>query len=381
MLCPASLRKQWALELQEKFNLPVQILDSKSYREAQRQARVPLAEKAVLIMSLNYAHSLREELKAIAWDLVVVDEAHELRNAYRPSNKLGQGIRWATEDCRKLLLTATPLQNSLVELYGLSTLVDEHLFGDVNAFRSQYTGAGANLNDLRQRLSSFCKRTLRNQVTEYVRYTERRTITRPFKPTDEEHALYEAVSAFLQREDSYALPQRHLTALILRKLLASSSQAIAATLDTLKARLETLRDEQVSNDPEFAEQLIAAEDLEAELLDEILAENGEPPGDATAPASIDRKKLREEIEILQLLADRARSIGTDTKTQTLLTAFDIGFRQMTMSGAHRKALIFTESRRTQDYLKIFLEEHGYKGQVVLFNGSNSGAEPTAIYEQ
>ena len=104
-------------------------------------------------------------------------------NAYRPSNKVGQGIRWATEGCRKLLLTATPLQNSLLELYGLSTLIDEHLFGDLNSFRAQYIGTASSLDALRQRLATFCKRTLRNQVTEYIRYTERRPITRPFRPT------------------------------------------------------------------------------------------------------------------------------------------------------------------------------------------------------
>ena len=280
VICPASIRKQWALELEEKFNLPTRVLDAKAYREAQRSGRAPLNEKAVLIMSLNYANALREELKAIAWDLVVIDEAHKLRNAYRPSNKVGQGIRWATEDCRKLLLTATPLQNSLLELYGLSTLIDEHLFGDLNSFRSQYASAGSSISDLRQRLSGFCKRTLRNQVTEYIRYTERRPITRPFTPSDDEHALYEAVSGFLQREDSYALPQRqrHLTALILRKLLASSSQAIAATLDTLRTRLETLRDEKVQDDPEFTEGLIEAEEIEDDLLDEILAEPDEAEG-------------------------------------------------------------------------------------------------------
>ncbi|MGA7626763.1 MAG: SNF2-related protein [Candidatus Acidiferrales bacterium] len=199
---------------------------------ADQRARPPLSEKAVLIMSFNYANALRDELKAIAWDLVVVDEAHKLRNAYRPSNKVGQGIRWATEDCRKLLLTATPLQTSLLELFGLSTLIDDHWFGDLNASRAQYVSAVSSITDLRQRLPEFCKRTLRNQVTEFIRYTERRAITRPFKPSDNEHALYEAVSEFLQRSDSYALPQRqrHLTALILRKLLASSSLAIAATL-------------------------------------------------------------------------------------------------------------------------------------------------------
>lgn len=382
VLCPASIRKQWALELEEKFNLPALVLDARASREALRSGRAPLAERTVIVMSFNYASSLREELKAVAWDLVVIDEAHKLRNAYRQSNKVGQAIRWATQDSRKLLLTATPLQNSLLELYGLSTVIDEHLFGDVDSFRSQYASAGSNLDALRQRLAGFCKRTLRNQVTEYIRYTERRPITRPFKPTDDEHALYEAVSAFLQHEDSYALPQRqrHLTALILRKLLASSSQAIAATLDTLRARLESLRDERAQDDPEFTAALVEGEEIEDDLLDEILAESDETEA-VPPPRAIDRQKLREEIDILQRLGSWARSIGIDTKTRTLLKALDIGFEQLTTTGAARKALIFTESRRTQEYLKTFLEDHGYLGQVVLFNGTNGGPEATRIYER
>lgn len=382
VICPASLRKQWAMELEEKFNLPTQVLDAKAYRQAKRLGNSPLGEKAVLIMSFNYANALREELKTIAWDLVVIDEAHRLRNAYRPSNKVGQGIRWATEDCRKLLLTATPLQNTLLELYGLSTLIDEQLFGDLNSFRSQYTGAGSSIGDLRQRLSEFCKRTLRNQVTEYIRYTERRPITRPFSPSDDEHALYESVSEFLQRDDSYALPQRqrHLTALILRKLLASSSLAIAGTLDTLRTRLENLRDEKVLDDEEFTASIIEAEEIEDDLLDEILGETDDE-AEVESPRTIDRQKLAEEIEILQRLGDWARRIGIDTKTKTLLTALDIGFEQMTANGAERKALIFTESRRTQEYLKTFLDTNGYAGQVVLFNGTNGGPETTAIYER
>ena len=383
VICPASIRKQWALELEEKFNLPVRVLDAKVYREARRSGQTPLGANAVIVMSHHYANRLREELKTVAWDIVVIDEAHKLRNAYRPSNKVGQGIRWATEDCRKLLLTATPLQNSLLELYGLSTLIDERLFGDVSSFRSQYAGAGSKLQALRQRLAVFCKRTLRNEVMEYIRYTERRPITRPFKPTDEEHALYAAVSGFLQREDSYALPQRqrHLTALILRKLLASSSQAIAATLDTLRARLETLRDEQASSYPEFTEQLIEEEEIEDDLIDEILGESEDADQPEAPRVTIDRRKLREEVDILRRLAAWARAIGIDTKTQALLKALEIGFEQMAATGAARKALIFTESRRTQEYLKAFLESHGYQGQVVLFNGTNGGPEAAAIYER
>ena len=386
VLCPASLRKQWALELQEKFNLPTVVLDARAYRQARREARNPLEQGAILILSYNFAHSIRDELRAIRWDLVVIDEAHKLRNAYRPSNKVGQGIRWATEDCRKLLLTATPLQNSLLELYGLSTLIDEHLFGDVDAFRAQYAGAGSDLGALRQRLSAFCKRTLRNQVTEYIRYTERKPVTRPFRPTDEEHALYEKVSEFLRREDSYALPrrQRHLTALILRKLLASSSAAVAATLDILRQRLQTMLDERISGTDDtvdLAELLAENEELETDLLDEILGEDEDKAPGRDTDAPVDRQKLREEIAILARLAEEARSIRVDTKSRTLLKALETGFEQMAAVGAARKAVIFTESRRTQEYLKQFLEANGYAGQLVLFNGSNNGPEETAIYER
>lgn len=66
VICPASLRKQWALELSEKFNLPTRVLDAKAFHEAQREGRSPLSERAVLIMSFNYANALREDLKAVA---------------------------------------------------------------------------------------------------------------------------------------------------------------------------------------------------------------------------------------------------------------------------------------------------------------------------
>jgi hypothetical protein len=382
VICPASLRKQWALELEEKFNLPAIVLDAKTWRDSIKKEKFPLDQKAIVIMSYNYANKIRDELKAISWHLVVIDEAHKLRNAYRESNKIGQGIRFATEDCRKLLLTATPLQNSLLELYGLSTLIDEHLFGDVNAFRSQYVSAGGDLEGLRQRLSTFCRRTLRNQVTEYIRYTERRAITQPFRPSDNEHQLYEAVSAFLLRPNSYAIPhrQRHLTELILRKLLASSSSAIAGTFKTMQLRLEALRDEKINDDPDFAEQLIGDEDIEQDLLDEILDLDPPEENDNKSPRTIDRKQLKEEIELLETLYNWANSIGTDTKTCSLLHALDIGFQQMASTGAQRKALIFTESRRTQTYLKNYLEANGYANQIVQFSGTNNSPEATVIYE-
>ena len=194
-------------------------------------------------MSYHYAARLEEKLVAEPWNLVVIDEAHKLRNAHRESNKMGQALKRALNGRKKLLLTATPLQNSLIELYGISTLIDEHLFGDDKAFRKQFMAGSGDIQELKERLSGFVKRTLRKNVLEYIRYTERKTVTVPFTPSDPEQALYDGVSTFLEMEESYALPKRHrhLTGLILRKLLASSSYAVLNTLKTIKHRLERSR--------------------------------------------------------------------------------------------------------------------------------------------
>lgn len=390
VISPASLRKQWALELLEKFNIPTEILDAKSYKESKRAGNpMPFDSSLVIITSMNFASRYAEEIRAIPWEMVVIDEAHKLRNAYRQSNKMGQRIRWGIEDRRKVLLTATPLQNSLIELYGLTTLIDENIFGDLPSFRTQYTNSGGDLGELRDRLKFFTTRTLRRQVLEYVRYTERKLITRPFKPTENEQKLYEAISAFLQREDTYSLPkrQRHLMTLIVRKLLASSSQAVAGTLETMRDRLVAMREKKANGD--LVEQIVSDDEMDEELLDLILEgeeveEGAEPvpvqPAQAATEPTIDWQKLDLEIDELNRYIQWARSIGVDTKARSLLKALEIGFAKMTEMGAAQKAVIFTESRRTQAYLKGFLDANGYTGKVDLFNGTNSDPESSQIYE-
>lgn len=78
-------------------------------------------------------------MKQIPWDLVVVDEAHRLRNVYKTANKVAREIRAAIAHAPKILLTATPLQNSLLELYGLVSIIDEHHFGDLKSFKAKYS--------------------------------------------------------------------------------------------------------------------------------------------------------------------------------------------------------------------------------------------------
>lgn len=392
VICPASIRKQWAIELAEKFNLPAVVLDAKEYRQAQASGiSNPFEAATVVIASLHFASQRAPDIRTVPWDLVVIDEAHKLRNAYRPSNRMGQNIRWAIDGRRKVLLTATPLQNSLVELYGLSTLLDEHIFGDLPSFRTRFVNVGGDLEELHRRLKSFSIRTLRRQVVEYVQYTERRLITRPFKPTEQEHKLYEAVSAFLQRPDTYALPQRqrHLTALVVRKLLASSPIAVAATLEAMRDRLISLRDKTIAEADPF-DRFLEEEEIAEEILDEILDAESEAETDnsavpfldpeETGTQTVDLKQLAAEIEELNRYAQWACSIGIDTKSRALITALEVGFKKMAEMGASQRAIVFTESRRTQTYLKDFLEANRYAGRVITFNGTNGEAETTAIYE-
>jgi hypothetical protein len=138
----------------------------------------------------------------------------------------------------------------------------------VTSFRSQYVNVDGDLDALRARLQSFCRQTLRRQVVECIQFTERRPIAVRFRPTDDEQQLYQAVSDFLKREDTISVPQRqrHLVALILHKLLASSSHAIANTLETMKARLEALQHDRDQDDNRMDEMVEAIEEAKSVWL-------------------------------------------------------------------------------------------------------------------
>ena len=307
IICPASLRKQWAQELQDKFNLPSQVLDARTWNSARKEGVYdPFKNNKISIISYNFASRMEHALGLIPWDLVVIDEAHKLRNAHRSSNKVGNSLRKSLAGSQKLLLTATPLQNSLMELYGLSTIIDEHLFGDEKAFRSQYSGETGDLSALRSRLSHFMKRTLRKDVLEYVPYTQRLAITVPFTPSDEEQALYDLVSDYLQRDASYAFPQqqKHLISIVVRKLLASSTVALISTLTTIRNRLQNLLDEK-SLEADWLTHFVSDDDLDEELIEDFEEASDDESTDRDA---LDTNKLQEEIKELDRFLVQARKI-------------------------------------------------------------------------
>lgn len=381
IITPSNLRKQWHQELAEKFFLPCQILEAKTYNAAIKQGKFRPFEldDAIVICSYHFARNKAADIANTPWDLVVIDEAHRLRNVYKPSNVIANTLKQALKDRNKLLLTATPLQNSLLELFGLVSFIDELVFGDLRSFRDQFLSLNQEqvFHTLKERLKPVCHRTLRRQVSAYIPYTRRLPLVEEFTPEESEDRLYELVSEYLRRDNLQALPssQRTLMTLVLRKLLASSTFAIAGALTTMSNRLKAKLRRQTP-----AQTLEEELDQDYEALDEVAEEWGEDQ--SLEPLSeADRSALEQEIADLEAFARLATSIEHNAKGRALIKALGIAFRKAEELGAEQKAIIFTESRRTQDYLLRVLADSPFKDGIVLFNGSNTDDTSKRIYAE
>lgn len=410
LIVPSSLRKQWNDELQEKFFLPSIILEAKSFNQYIKDGNLnPFnQEGTIIICSYHFAKAKAPYIKQTKWDLAVIDEAHRLRNVYKTSNKIAREIKDSLTDVPKILLTATPLQNSLLELYGLVSIIDDHVFGDLKSFKSNYARVPREQDiyesevglvepkkemfvDLRNRLKPVCTRTLRKQVVEYINYTARKPLTQDYVPTQQEIELYDGMSEYLQREKLYALPfsQRQLMTLILRKLLASSSFAIASTLDKLVEKLALLIKEtkvktKAHNDGTagIEQNFENFDEVSDEWIDTEEDDEDEDEKEKNALTVEDIPKMEAEKADLEKFCELAKKIYTNSKGEALLTALKKGCEMTQELGAKKKAIIFTESTITQKYLtETLLANNGYKGKIVLFNGSNNDDESKEIYKK
>lgn len=377
LIVPASLRKQWQQELFDKFSIKSRILEAKTYNDMKKGGmnRPFEATGAVIISSYEFAARKADEIRIAGWDLIVFDEAHRLRNVYRKNGAKGaKALKEATGAHFKILLTATPLQNTLMELFGIVSMIDDTHFGGEHAFRAQYAGGNATIASqqiLRERLSSICHRTLRRQVQEagHINFRQRHAVTFRFEPYDQETTLYEMLSEYLQDGDTiaYGGRQNALVVLQARKSLGSSTFAVARYLDTLLERLRT-------------KQRAAADmldDLEESLADEMEAMDEEE--DFSEP--IDPAKLTAEIALVEAMRDLAQSIGINAKGEKLIANLPTVLAEIESKGGKRKAVIFTESVRTQKYLHQLLTENGYAGRIVLMNGSNNDDASKQTYAE
>lgn len=393
VIVPANLRKQWSQELADKFHLPSAILENRSFNEAIRIGNLnPFQRDGLVLCSYQFARAKEPYIRQVNWDLVVIDEAHRLRNVYKSSSKIATAIKLAVAPFPKVLLTATPLQNSLLELYGLVSIIDDYAFGDLKSFRTRFARLGneADFAELKERLRPLCRRTLRKQVLQYVKYTNRHALVQEFVPTAEEQRLYDLVSDYLRQPTLYALPasQRQLMTLILRKLLASSTYAISSTLDGLAGKLEAavVASEAVETLPdELPDNLEQVEELADEWEED---EHGTTKPERGRLTQEQLAEIRQETAKLKEFHALAKSIIKNSKGEVLLTALRRGFAAAAEAQTNRvdatiqqKAIIFTESCRTQEYLLRVLEGTEFRGKVLLFNGTNNDPKSKDIYHR
>lgn len=418
ILCitPASIRKQWQSELKEKFFIDSVILDTKTYKQLQKEGHdLPFSQKdKIIICSYQYARRKERDIEYIDWDLVVIDEAHRLRNVYRSDNKIARSIQEATGLAKKkLLLTATPLQNSLLELYGLVSFVDDRIFGNLESFRSQFIqrsdvfDADISLSnfsgeteaerraerlfkEIKKRISPIAHRTLRRQVQQYVKYTKRQSFTIDFTPSKEEMDLYEKVSEYLRSNSSIGISSRNnqLLILVIRKILASSSFAISDTLGKIIERLKKVKASRyLEPDVNLTDDYENYDEMEDDW-----AESGDPQVGYVYPTGKERllvlrekndfgEKITAEIKMLEDYRKLAQSITENAKGNALLQGIQKAFEESARLGSPRKILIFTESKRTQQYLKELLDKNGFGDTTLTLNGTNSDPTSKAVLKK
>lgn len=371
LIIPSSLCRQWQIELYEKFAMEAAIVDRQNLENYHTEVA---KELSVVIVSYNFAAGNAALLSNVKWDLVIFDEAHKLRNVHKAGNKQAERILQLTKGIPKLMLTATPVQNSLWDLYGLVQFIDPEIFLDKRVFGRRYI-RDEEYDALKFQLSPIVQRTLRSEVADYLQFSSRIGITVDFQLSPQEAALYVAVNNYLKKDILYAVPasNRTLVTIAIRKLLASSSQAVAETFKVLQNRLIVLQQTQrVESVDESLDAFLNMFDDDYEEEEEALQEE-----------LFDREKVNEfiqkEIDEVDGIISLAENIRQNAKLNALKKALTISFQKQSEQGIHNKAVVFTESLRTQAYLFDELSACGYGGKILLFNGNTNDQTTKDIY--
>jgi hypothetical protein len=410
LIVPKALVGQWQTELYTLFGFDAKIgtLDPDAF-----------VGEGVFIVNREFAGGVRGAplISAVdPFDLAVIDEAHEIfsgiykrfdrKDEYVEESKHTQTahrVRGLLQERRTpvLLLTATPMQNNLAELWGLVHYIEPNhrLLGSLSTFRKVYVqqsqeddGLPDELSfELRQRLKYVVQRTLRRQAQEFleVPFVERQAKTVEYSLTPSERSLYNDITAWLMTPQlfSFTSGTRRLLIVGFHRRMASSLAALRASLDNVANRLrEQLAGKDVSAWDQtidtFAADLEEADGLESTSLGELdLDEEEAPQNDEQRTED----KIQLELNLVDSFIVRARELEYDTKADCLLTALSvIQARQKNGSGTG-KVVIFTESIQTQEFLSRLLIDNGYSPkEITLFRGTNNQArarEALKVWQQ
>ena len=387
LITPKALLGQWRQELFTLFGI-----------DAREWADADPAEPGVFLVTRDFAGSPRGASALAAappFDLCVIDEAHEVfAGIYErfdrygsyledsPKAKIAGRVRALLRGTPVLLLTATPIQNSLAELWGLAQFVEPTgtLLGDLRTFRELFCAgddrrlAEGQEHELRARLAAICRRTLRRQAQEFMKqpFVGRRARLFEYAMSAEERALYDDVTAYLLEPGICAFRGSYRTLLLIgfHRRMASSLPALAASLEKVALRLEKLLTKAEDSDDSDSGEAEVADDARDLEDDEELEETDRDEGTLPPPEVIEAELAR-----VRGFVARARSMKGDSKAQALIKAVRLVLERGESGEGSGKVIVFTESLTTQEYLRRTLLEHGLvtDEEITLFRGQNDDA--------
>ena len=302
------LLTQWAEMINQKYSLPFSVATEENLFNGD----------GLILTTYDYLTQNIDVADKINWDIIVFEEANALFSVYQEDGgKQAKVLKEFSKDTFKILLTGTPIEKNIMDLYGLIYFIDEDLLPDPDTYMKRYLRKPENYPELAAKVSKYCFRTLRYQAKQYAKIPERLHITLEYEPSQNEKELYNLLFNYIEKTNKVAFPQmeQYDLALMLLGLLSSSTAAIKASLKNIIKRL-------------------------------------------------DESEEKQEFETMLKLAE---SITEDTKAKHLLTALDKLFPYLKKLGANQKALIFTESVETQKYLYDLLKE---KYKTLIYNGQS-----------
>ncbi len=373
---PATLRKQWEIELEDKFDLQSTILDRPTVESAPVGWQTWLEDKnkiRIVLTSYDYSSKLMKRFPNVKWDFIIIDEAHNLRNVFH-GTKRAKRLYEISEGIPKLLLTATPLQNTLSDLHGLISFIDPRIFGSEKVFNKRFI-EDKNYTELKKQLIPVVHRTLRRDVGKYMEFKKRECRTIDFVLSPDEVELYMRVNKFLKRSILYSIPNANkgLVVLVIRKLLASSSYALIETFEILKNRLEKLYKGTKSANAQDGFDLFW--DFVEDEIDESDFEEIDDKD-----ATFQKQQIQMEIDEVDTIIEIASHIQSNAKIKALKTAIHTAFEYQIKQGIPQKVVVFTESKRTQKYIAFELRKDGFDEEdILLFNGDFNDTMTKEIY--
>lgn len=259
----AGLLDQWTALMEECYSVPYSVVFTRAQWDALATADEPnpFLQNAVVITTYDFAAANEEMAAAVPWDLAVFEEANALSAVYQEGNRQAKALKRIAGGAFKLLLTGTPIEKNIMDLYGLIWFIDETVLPDEQAFLTRYLRRPERYPELAELVRPYCFRTLRIHAQSYAKVPRRVLLTFEYAPTPQEQALYDLLYAYVNQPVRRAFPEmdQYELALRLLGLLGSSTAAVLQTIRGVVKRLDRM--------PDAAGELVQWREMESAALE------------------------------------------------------------------------------------------------------------------